>query len=65
MTSTSYGQITEQEAASRGLLQDAIAETAADGRVLVRHVGTRLQWTPRIALVRPAAPFWRGGMPCV
>lgn len=61
---SALGQITESEAAGRGLMSGAIAVRADDGRVVVRHPSTGLQWTPVEAMpetVRPAG--WRGGCP--
>lgn len=58
-----WGQITEEEAARRGLMADALAERTPDGRVLVRHHATGLEWRPLRELAPTVSPVWRGGLP--
>lgn len=59
-----YGQITQTEAQTRGLLTGAPTITGADGRTRYYHTATRLFWIdPTDMPLTPAVPGWTFGLP--
>lgn len=59
-----FGQITEAEAARRGLIdQNAFVHTEQDGRLLVRNHRAELEWYPLNQLPHTPQPIgWRSGV---